>query len=123
MLLEEGFDRGGAMVRGAVLDQEERLGRLFEDGGQESDVAGAVEAAVDALVEQPPTEQLDQAEHLVRLALARGLDDRLLADPCPGVADRTPLSELGLVPKPAQPTGPLALRPPGGKGVRDRRAS
>src|SRR5437763_693719 len=80
VLVEEGFDRGGAMVGCAILDQEERLGRLFQDGGQEGDVARAVETAVDALGEQPPAEQVDQAEHLVRLALASGLDDRLLPD-------------------------------------------
>src|SRR5437868_13378114 len=110
VLLEEALDWGGAVVGRPILHQEQRLRGLRQHPGQKSNVALTVQLAVDALVEQPPAEELNQAEHLVGLAPARGLDHRLLSNGSPGVAQRAPLGEARFIPEQQQAPGGFRLR-------------
>src|SRR5215217_384963 len=97
VLSDKGFDEGGAVIRGTLLDDEQGLAGLGKDGGQEVNISSGVQLALDALKKQLTSEEFNQAENLISFAFAAGLNERLLADRCPGVAQTTPLGETGFI--------------------------
>jgi len=97
MLSEELLGFLGGMVGSTILYQENRYGGLFEERGDESDVAIGIEAPLNALIKELPGKEINQAEGFVAFALTGGFDSRLLTFARPGITERPPLGKTSFI--------------------------
>jgi hypothetical protein len=102
VLGHKGLRLGRGVIARAILDHDDRLIAACQDRRQKVTIPFGRKASSTALEEQAPAEIVESAQHFVALAFATGLHQRLLAAQGPGVAQRAPLGEGGLVAKQQQ---------------------
>ena len=97
MGLVELLHRGAGVIASPIVNENERLLGLSEDGGQELLVGRRAESRLDSLGEETTGAVFDGAEDLGAFGFTGGLRGRLLAPRRSSVAQRTPLGKAGLI--------------------------
>ena len=97
MLRKERFHRLAGVVGGAVLNDDQVLSGLRHHLFDKGLIGDRVETPGMRFVKQGTTKVIDEAQDLVGLAPAAGLDGGLLTGARPSVAQRPPLGKTALV--------------------------
>ena len=98
------------VILGPVVNQDNRLVGLGQDGQQIRLIRGRRKALATAVIKESSREILDRSEDFVALAFTGRFDDGLLTDRRPRVAQRAPLRETGFIFKQQQRPGAAGLR-------------
>ena len=99
VLRKERFQRRARVIARAVLDQHDVPLGLRQDLREKLLVSRRIQARRGGLIEKAAREIVNQAEDLVALTHARGLDYRLHPAPRPTVVERAPLRKGDFVAK------------------------
>ena len=109
MRLKKRLHRLARVIPGSILHDHDRLGRLRQDVEPKRRLTRRVEAPSMGLVKESTGARIHATKDLVRFAFPAGGDLGLLPFRRPGVAQRAPLSNTGLIAKESQGCSLLSL--------------